>query len=137
MTKTRAKLDPPGFYAELQDQQSIVACAAIFKRAISLYGFDTYACGEVDIANRERNVFFVIEWPARWRKFYLDHNLVERDPLIEALTRLRRPFTWSELRNDRKMSILFSNGSRAGSLFRVSTLSGACVLCVLVRHFMG
>jgi hypothetical protein len=31
---------------------------------------------------------------------------------------------------------LFSNGSRAEAL-RVSTLSGACVLCVLVRHLMG
>src|ERR1700722_11158542 len=33
-------------------------------------------------------------------------------------------------------SILFSNGSRAEAL-RVSTLSGTCVLCVLVRHSMG
>jgi hypothetical protein len=30
----------------------------------------------------------------------------------------------------------FSNGSRAEAL-RVSTLSGACVLYVLVRHLMG
>jgi hypothetical protein len=33
--------------------------------------------------------------------------------------------------------IVFSNGSRGGRLFGVSTLSGACVLCVLVRHLMG
>jgi hypothetical protein len=33
-------------------------------------------------------------------------------------------------------SIVFSNGSRAEAL-RVSTLSGACVLYVLVRHLMG
>jgi hypothetical protein len=32
--------------------------------------------------------------------------------------------------------IVFSNGSRA-RLFGVSTLSDACVLCVLVRHLMG
>jgi hypothetical protein len=32
--------------------------------------------------------------------------------------------------------IPFSNGSRAEAL-RVSTLSGACVLYVLVRHLMG
>ena len=32
---------------------------------------------------------------------------------------------------------VFSNGSRGERLFWVSTLSGACVLCVLVRHLMG
>jgi hypothetical protein len=28
-------------------------------------------------------------------------------------------------------------GARGERLFGVSTLSGACVLCVLVRHLMG
>ena len=37
----------------------------------------------------------------------------------------------------RLTSIVFSNGSRGERLFGVSTLSGACVLCVLVRHLMG
>jgi hypothetical protein len=36
----------------------------------------------------------------------------------------------------RSRRILFSNGSRVGAL-RVSTLSGASVFCVLVRHLMG
>jgi hypothetical protein len=40
------------------------------------------------------------------------------------------------LRDGRYRRILFSNGSRAEAV-RVSTLSGACVLCVLVRHLMG
>ena len=33
--------------------------------------------------------------------------------------------------------IVFSNEFKGGRLLRVSTLSGACVLCVLVRHLMG
>ena len=39
--------------------------------------------------------------------------------------------------NVRCLRIVFSNGSRGERLFGVSTLSGACVLCVLVRHLMG
>jgi hypothetical protein len=40
------------------------------------------------------------------------------------------------IRNVRCTTIVFSNGSRREAL-PVSTLSGAWVLCVLVRHLMG
>ena len=88
------------FHYELQRCDDIECCAALFRKQALAYGFDTYACGEVDVDERESNVFFIVEWPERWRKFYLSSGLVERDPLIDALTERRAAFTWSDLRKD-------------------------------------
>jgi DNA-binding CsgD family transcriptional regulator len=88
------------FHYELQGCNDIECCAALFREQAAAYGFDTYACGEVDVDERERNVFFIVEWPEAWRKFYLSSGLVERDPLIDALRARRATFTWSDLRKD-------------------------------------
>jgi hypothetical protein len=87
--------------------------------------------------------------PARGQKA-LPHDLVEiaqhfgagrqfKHALVEArlvLCPMSVGRAAAALGNGRYLQILFSNGSRAEAP-RVSTLSGACVLCVLVRHLMG
>ena len=100
MDKAPAPSGAIEFHYELQRCDDIECCAALFRKQALAYGFDTYACGEVDVDERERNVFFIVEWPERWRKFYLSSGLVERDPLIDALTERRAAFTWSDLRKD-------------------------------------
>jgi LuxR family transcriptional regulator, quorum-sensing system regulator BjaR1 len=80
------------------------ACSRIFGNTIAKFDVDTFACGEIDLAERARTVFYAIAWPAAWREFYLSSGMLERDPLIEALNHRREPFTWSELRRDRKFS---------------------------------
>ena len=45
-----------------------------------------------------------------WRRFYMESGLIERDPLINALEHRHLPFTWSDLRTDRKLA---SAGRRA------------------------
>jgi LuxR family quorum-sensing system transcriptional regulator CciR len=104
VTQIRPKLNAVSFYAELQRQEDVASCAALFKTAIAAYGFDAFACGELDIDNRDLTVFHIIEWPDDWRKFYVDSGMIERDPLIDALRERRAAFTWSELRKDRKLS---------------------------------
>jgi hypothetical protein len=54
------------------------------------------------------------------------------DPLAKLSMNDRR----LRSRDGPSQRILFSNWSRAEALW-VSTLSGACVLCVLVRHCQG
>ena len=98
MAKGPYRFDLAQFYAELQKQSDIGSCASLFKRTVAHFGFDTFACGEVDTAHRDRNVFFIIEWPERWRRFYIGSGLIERDPLLGALSARRKSFTWSELR---------------------------------------
>ncbi len=83
-----------------------------FSAAAGARGIDTYACGQVDLNQRERSVFYAIGWPDAWRKFYLQSELMNRDPVIEALRRKTAPFTWADLRADRRMSPLGSEALR-------------------------
>jgi LuxR family quorum sensing-dependent transcriptional regulator len=78
------------------------ACLRIFSRAIARFGIENFACGEVDLGALARTVFYVICWPDRWLKFYIDSGLMQRDPLLDALKRHHKPFTWSEVQRDRK-----------------------------------
>jgi LuxR family transcriptional regulator, quorum-sensing system regulator BjaR1 len=91
------------FNTQLRGLKTIAACADLFRSAIAPFGFDTFACGELDLKVRERTVFHIVDWPAQWRRFYLSEGLVERDPLIDALAFRHQPFTWSELRQDKKL----------------------------------
>jgi DNA-binding CsgD family transcriptional regulator len=91
------------FNTQLRGLKTIAACADLFRAAIAPFGFDTFACGELDLKVRERTVFYCVDWPDSWRRFYLSEGLVERDPLIDALTFKHQPFTWSELRRDKKL----------------------------------
>lgn len=88
------------FAVDLYGCNTLEACRDLFKDAILPSGFDTFACGEVDLVKRERTVIYIMKWPDRWRDFYLSSGLVERDPVIEELKHRKTPFQWSELRKD-------------------------------------
>jgi DNA-binding CsgD family transcriptional regulator len=79
------------------------ACSRIFRRAIAAFKIDAFACGEVDLAALERTVFYAICWPDTWHKFYVDAEVIRRDPIVNALKHRHGPFTWSELRRDGKL----------------------------------
>lgn len=91
------------FNTQLRSLKTLAACRDLFRTAIKPFGFDTFACGEIDLKVRERTVFYLMDWPDEWLRFYLGEGLVERDPLIDALSYRQQPFTWSELRKDRKL----------------------------------
>lgn len=92
------------FNTQLRRRATVAACADLFRAAIAPFGFDTFACGELDLEDRDRSVFYVIDWPESWRRFYLQSSVIDRDPLIDALAFRHEPFTWTELRRDRKFS---------------------------------
>jgi LuxR family quorum sensing-dependent transcriptional regulator len=96
--------DASAFNTELRRLDSPEACKALFGASIAPYGFDTFACGEVDLADRDRAVFYIIDWPDAWTRFYVGSGMIDRDPLIDALATRREPFTWSDLRSDRTMA---------------------------------
>jgi LuxR family transcriptional regulator, quorum-sensing system regulator BjaR1 len=76
----------------------------IYRKALATFDVDSFAVGEV--SELERTVFYAIGWPDSFRKFYVEAGLVHRDPVVDALKHWHTPFTWSELRKDRKLSIL-------------------------------
>jgi DNA-binding CsgD family transcriptional regulator len=83
--------------------QAVIDC---FRRFIEQHHIDTFASGEIDLANRKRSVFHAMEWPERWRNYYFQSGLVEHDPLLAALDQEPGGFTWTELRSRRGLSLL-------------------------------
>ena len=81
------------FYAELQQRTSVAACSALFKKAIAVFEIVAFACGEIDLADRDRNVMFIAEWPEAWLQFYVKSGFINRDPVVNALAFYRKPFS--------------------------------------------
>lgn len=96
--------DAYGFNRELRKLNTLASCADLFRAAIAPFGFDTFACGEVDLSDRSRNAFYIIDWPDKWREFYVGSSMIDRDPIVDALPVRREPFTWSDLRRGRGLS---------------------------------
>ena len=94
----------PLWTASLSDADDIGACTSAFRNILSHFGFSVFASGEVDLRDRTRSILAVVEWPEAWRKFYLE-DFVYRDPLVNALRTRARPFTWTELREDRQFAL--------------------------------
>ena len=92
------------FHDRLHGLTSPDQCEALFRETVAPFGFDTFASGELNVANRSHSAFHIIGWPASWRRFYLDSGLIERDPIVGELERRTRAFTWSDLRADRTLS---------------------------------
>ncbi len=91
-------------FASIRAAHTPADCAKLFLEVLRPYQVEIFASGEVDLAFKERTVFFVIEWPNDWRHYYLSSGLVEHDPVVAALAHRQGPFTWSELRTDRQLS---------------------------------
>jgi DNA-binding CsgD family transcriptional regulator len=90
------------FTNSIRDCKSLDACATLFRETIAQYGFDTFACGEVDLDERNRSVFYIVDWPKRFFDFYIASEYINRDPLIGEIERKKHaPFAWSELLRDK------------------------------------
>jgi len=109
-------------YLHVRRQPTLAEAARAFRACVAPFGFVTFAAGELDLGGRDRSVYYVIDWPDSWRKFYLNSHLIERDPVIDSLARRREPFTWSDLRSDRQfgkagreaLKLLAEHGWRQG-----------------------
>ena len=100
------------------------SCSRIYRKALATFDVNSFAVGEVDLTELERTVFYAIGWPDSFRKFYVEAGLVHRDPVVEGLRYRHAPFTWSELRRDRKLSILGYRG--AANSLRERVDRGTC-----------
>ena len=109
MKQNRASPDALQFYTDLQQLTSVAACADLFKQTVAKFGIHAFACGEIDLAERDRNVMFIAEWPKAWVRYYLKSGLVDSDPILNALQVCRSAFSFSDIRRDQQ----FSNLDRA------------------------
>jgi LuxR family quorum-sensing system transcriptional regulator CciR len=98
MTQSLAKFD-----ALLRKATSVETCVATFLEALGPLGIDTLAAGEIDLTDTSIAVFFAIAWPLDWQKFYQSERMHEHDPVVEALGFYHAPFTWSDMRSDKRL----------------------------------
>jgi LuxR family quorum-sensing system transcriptional regulator CciR len=91
--------------ADIYNSPSSQPAIDCFRNFIVQYNVDTFSSGEIDLANRKRMVFHAMEWPDRWRSYYLQSGLIEHDPLVGALDQEPGAFTWTELRHRRALSV--------------------------------
>jgi len=103
---TNVPIDPLPFYIVLQELRSLEACGRLFKDAVAPHGFVAFACGELDLADRDRNVMYIAEWPADWKRYYFESGFIHRDPIINALNVFRRPFAFGDIVRDPRFSNL-------------------------------
>jgi DNA-binding CsgD family transcriptional regulator len=101
------------FYAELQERTSAVGCADLFRNAVARFGIEAFACGEIDLEDRDRNVMFIAEWPKAWVRYYVKSGLIKRDPLLNAVALYRKPFTFGDIIHDKRFSTLDRDALRA------------------------
>jgi DNA-binding CsgD family transcriptional regulator len=60
-------------------------------------GFDCIACGEIDVEDPRRSIFFVNTWPPEYFDLYRQARAVEFDPIVARLRISSEPFSWSQL----------------------------------------
>ena len=135
--------DALSFCAALARAPDRETCKRLFREIIAPFGFDTFACGEIDLDHRNRCAFYLIDWPDAWLRFYRTSGLIDRDPIVGELRNYRDPYTWSDLRADRRFAQLggealdrlraagYSEGlvvplRRRGSRYGLISLVGHC-----------
>jgi DNA-binding CsgD family transcriptional regulator len=96
--------DPLRFYTELQARTTVAACSALFREAVARFEIAAFACGEIDLAERTRNVMFIAEWPHAWLDYYVKSGFIERDPIVNALRVYRKAFSFGDIIRDRRFS---------------------------------
>ena len=89
-------------FLRIRRESTIGGAVQAYLRFVAPFGFMDFACGELDLADRNRSVYYAIHWEPRWRKFYLGSHFIQGDPIIDALAYRHEPFIWSDLRRDRK-----------------------------------
>lgn len=107
--------DPTDLYVQLQKQGSLGACAALFRGIVAPFCFVAFACGEIDLSDRERSVMFIAEWPEAWKRYYFELGFVHRDPVLNALSLYRGPFAFGDIVRDPRFSSMEQQLLRAAA----------------------
>lgn len=93
----------------------MAACSELFRDTVARFGIEAFACGEIDLDDRDRNVMFIAEWPKAWVRYYIKSGLIKRDPLLNAVTLYRKPFSFGDIIHDKRFSTLDRDTLRAAA----------------------
>jgi DNA-binding CsgD family transcriptional regulator len=85
---------------ELRERKTAAACADLFKETVAKFGMHAFACGEIDLADRERSVIFAAEWPKAWIRYYVKSDFIHNDPILNTLEKRRETFSFDDICHD-------------------------------------
>lgn len=113
------------FNLELGRCRTLAECRDLFAKTIQPFGYDAFACSEIDLDVRQRSAIYMMNWPEDWRHFVFASNWVEHCPVVNELKNRHRPFQWSDLPADREIGKV---EREAMKLFRqFNWIGGFCV----------
>jgi hypothetical protein len=78
-------------------------CNELLSLATKRFGVDAFAAGEVDLKQRDRVVFYSMQWSESWRQYYLT-NFLQRDPMLRLMEEADEPFTWGEWKAGKRLT---------------------------------
>ena len=115
MSKGRETADVLSFHAQLRERTTVAACSELFKDAVARFGIHFVACGEIDLADRGRNVMFIAELPKTWMRDYVRSGFVDRNPVLNGLKVYRRAFSFVDMIHDKRFSTFDREALRAAA----------------------
>lgn len=91
-------VDLSAFAADVSAAPDAGSATALFRPIVHNFGFDTFSCGEIDLTDYRRAVFYVMDWPSEFAMTYYATDLIMTCPLMRALTIFDRPYCWADAR---------------------------------------
>ena len=91
-------IDLSAFAADVSSAPDAESATALFRPILRNFGFDTFSCGEMDLTDFRRAVFYVVDWPSEFALAYYATDLIVTCPLMRALTVYDRPYCWADAR---------------------------------------
>ena len=92
-------VDLSAFAADVSAATDAVSATALFRPILRNFGFDTFSCGEIDLVDFRRAVFYVVDWPSEFAMTYHQTDLIVTCPLMRGLTVFDRPYCWADARS--------------------------------------
>ena len=92
-------VDLSAFAADVSAAPDAESATALFRPILHSFGFDTFSCGEIDLTDFRRAVFYVVDWPSEFAVAYYATDLIVTCPLMRGLTVFDRPYCWADARS--------------------------------------
>ncbi len=102
MSHAPDRLESSGVLEAIAAIDAGASSQAVFDRFadfVGVFGFTTVALGHLANpamkSDRAKDWFTIGNWPADWRREWLDQRLIFHDPIARMALRTRKTFTWS------------------------------------------
>ena len=91
-------VDISSFAADMLAASDAGKATRLFKSLLASFGYDTFSCGETDLRDYRRSVFYVVDWPQAFADIYHAGDMIASCPIMQALPEHNTPYCWADMR---------------------------------------